>query len=203
MLEVENLHFEFPNFTLRANFSLAEGRCLALMGASGSGKTTLLNLIAGFLQPQLGDIKIATESIIKLRPVDRPVTYLFQSHNLFPHLSVFDNLALGIDPAMKINHSDHLRIQAVLEKVSLTGFDKHFPKQLSGGQQQRIALARCLLRQKPVLLLDEPFSALDDDLTVDLCELVNLIRLTNRLTVVVCTHSEEAASRLQAEVFRL
>jgi thiamine transport system ATP-binding protein len=173
------------------------------MGGSGSGKTTILNLIAGFLSPDQGDILFDGASLLTLKPSERPLTYLFQAHNLFPHLTVADNLGLGLNPGLRLSGSDQQKISAALEWVEMEGFGKRLPTELSGGQQQRVALGRCLLRQRPVLLLDEPFSALDRSLRSELSTLIVTLQREQNLCIVVATHQLEDATALNAEIVKV
>ncbi|MEC6798374.1 thiamine ABC transporter ATP-binding protein [Photobacterium sp. S4TG1] len=182
--------------TLSFNFSLQQGDIAALIGPSGAGKSTLLALIAGFLQPNSGDILIHQQSIITLDPAQRPLSMLFQEHNLFPHLTVYENIALGIDPRLKLNAQQQQRVHDAAEKVGLATYLPRLPEQLSGGQRQRVALARCLIRQRPLLLLDEPFSALDPALRNDMLKLVQQLAQQQAIIVLMITHSPEDANKI-------
>jgi thiamine transport system ATP-binding protein len=160
------------------------------MGASGSGKSTLLNLLAGFIQPQTdaGQILLDGQRVDHLEPSQRPVTSLFQDHNLFAHMSVFNNLALGIRASLKLTANEKAQVEAALDQVGLKGLGSRLPKQLSGGQRQRVALGRALVRRKPLLLLDEPFSALDPALRQEMAVLVKSLSQQHQLTVLLVTH---------------
>ena len=193
MLEVDQVHYHYPDADIDADFHIAEGEALALMGPSGCGKSTVLALIAGFLDPLEGDIRFQGRSLLPLKPADRPLTQLFQAHNLFPHLRVWQNLGLGIDPGLKLDASQHQRIEEALEQVGLGGFARRMPDELSGGQQQRVALARCLLRDRPLLLLDEPFSALDTDTRQEMIGLIDSVRKRLSLTLLLTTHLQQDA----------
>ncbi|MGU9956421.1 MAG: thiamine ABC transporter ATP-binding protein [Arenicellales bacterium WSBS_2016_MAG_OTU3] len=203
MLEVCDLEFHYPTALIQSNFTVATGNSVALMGASGSGKSTILNVIAGFLEPAKGDIRCNGQSILALKPAQRPLTFLFQAHNLFPHLTVWQNVAIGVNPGLKISATQKQDIQNALDWVALPGFENRSPMDLSGGQQQRVALARCLLRNKPLLLLDEPFSALDQTLRNEMIELIKRLQHEQRLTLVLSTHQQQDADALNAEVFRV
>ena len=204
MLECRDLRYRHPggDRTIGADFSLEAGQGVALMGPSGVGKTTVLNLIAGFLTPLSGDIALDGMSLLPLAPAGRPLTYLFQSHNLFPHLSVWENIALGIDPGLRIDGAGRESIRSALGRVGLDGLEGRLPTSLSGGQQQRVGLARCLVRRRPVLLLDEPFSALDRDLRDDIAALILELQQELRLRLVVSTHQPDDAAALQARIVR-
>lgn len=203
MLDVDKLEYRYPEARIHADFRLEEGAALALMGPSGCGKSTVLNLIAGFLEPLSGDIRFQGRSLTGLTPSERPLTQLFQAHNLFPHLPVWQNLGLGIDPGLKLGEIDRRRISAVLDDVGLDGYEQRMPNQLSGGQQQRVALARCLLRNRPLLLLDEPFSALDAALRDEMIDLVRHIHNRQSLTLLLTTHRQEDAVALNAAIYQM
>ena len=146
------------------DLSVNSGEVLSLIGPSGSGKSTLLKLIAGFLAASNGKIEIeidnARRPIQLLQPAKRPVTMVFQEYNLFPHLDIYTNVALGINPSLKLTVQQNEAIDKALESLGLEDIQKRSPGSLSGGQRQRVALARALVREQPILLLDEPFAAL-------------------------------------------
>lgn len=164
MLELQQLAFHYPGQTTgwTFNLSVAPGECLAVTGASGSGKSTLMNLVAGFLPAHSGQMLWQGQSIRTLPPWQRPVTSVFQEHNLFEHLDVFTNIGLGLHPGLKLSDGQTKDIEAGLEQTGLAGFGRRMPGDLSGGQRQRVALLRAILRRQPVLLLDEPMTGLDD-----------------------------------------
>jgi len=203
MLKLDSIRYAFPQAQIEISFQVERGHSVALMGSSGSGKTTILNLIAGFLQPDQGDILFGGRSLLTLKPAQRPLTYLFQAHNLFPHLNVAENLGLGINPGLKLDQDQQQKISAALQWVAMEGFEKRRPSELSGGQQQRVALARCLLRQQPILLLDEPFSALDRSLRTELTELIVRLQHAQDLCIVLATHQPEDAQALNAKIVQV
>lgn len=174
------------------------GQVVAIMGASGSGKSTLLNLLAGFIQPQTDTARIllGDQRVDQLDPAQRPVTSLFQEHNLFAHMSVFNNLALGIRPSLRLTAGEIDQVETALDQVGLKGLGSRLPKQLSGGQRQRVALGRALVRRKPLLLLDEPFSALDPALRQEMAALVKGLSQQHQLTVLLVTHEPKDALKL-------
>ena len=174
-----------------------------LAGRSGSGKSTLLNLLGGFSSLESGDIQWNGESIIKLSPAQRPITTLFQQNNLFNHLTVYKNIALGIAPNLKLTEIMKADIVNVLDNVGLAGFEHKYPQQISGGEQQRVALARCLLRRKPVLLLDEPFSALDSTTRAQMLSLLNNIIREFSPCVVMITHDQRDADSMDATLMQM
>jgi putative spermidine/putrescine transport system ATP-binding protein len=175
------------------SLDVRKGELLTLLGPSGCGKTTVLRSIGGFLEPDSGDILIEGRSVLKLPPEKRPTSMVFQSYNLWPHMTVYDNLAFGLK-IRKMN-KDHIRqaVAEVLQLVRLPGAENKFPSQLSGGQQQRIAVARSLLLKPAVLLLDEPFSALDAKLRHEMREELREIQANTGLTMVFVTHDQEEA----------
>lgn len=156
MLEIQALQLERDGYLLDYELEVAEGQILAIQGRSGVGKSSLLSAIAGFLTPLSGQIRWRGQSLLKLPPEQRPVSLLFQDHNLFEHLSVLDNLSLGFSGAPPL--------AALREAAQALEVGQHLhkkPAELSGGQRQRIALIRTLLRPEPLILLDEPFAELD------------------------------------------
>lgn len=175
----------------------------ALLGRSGSGKTTLLNTIAGFTAARSGQLRWNNTDIIHLKPSDRPITSLFQQNNLFNHLTVIQNIGLGICPSLKLNENQKQQIKQILIQVGLPNYEKRLPLELSGGEQQRVALARCMLRRKPVLLLDEPFSALDAVTRSEMATLLKELISDHELCTILVTHDPKDAERLEAETITL
>ncbi len=205
MLEVDHIAFTYPSSgaSIRANFTVANGTSAALMGPSGVGKSTILNLIAGFLHPNAGNVCFANKSLLAIPPAERPLTYLFQAHNLFPHLTIRQNLALGLHPGMQLSPAQSAMVEQALEWVSLTPFAARKPLSLSGGQQQRGALARCLVRNRPLLLLDEPFTGLDEDLRAEMIAHLLALQQMRACTLLFTTHQSQDATALGATVIRL
>ena len=193
MLELEDVTFRYEAMTMRFALSVAAGEFLAIIGPSGAGKSTLLSLIAGFDRPLAGHILAEGRDITGLPPAGRPVTMLFQDHNLFAHLDVFANVGLGIHPGLKLTTVDRGRIAEALARVGLAGMERRLPGQLSGGERQRAALARSLVRDRPLLLLDEPFAALGPALRREMLELVDRMRRERRMTVLMVTHQPDDA----------
>lgn len=203
MLHLENVCVRQGSFTLQAHLTIAKGARVALMGASGSGKSTLLSTLSGFILPDAGRITMAGADVTMAPVADRPISILFQDGNLFPHLNVSDNIALGIAPNLKLTAEDRARVAEALSKVDLNGMAMRMPSELSGGQQSRVALARMLLRDKPVALLDEPFSALDPGLRRDMLGLVRTLCDETGQTLVMATHDLRDAERLCDRVLLL
>lgn len=196
MLQLEKLRVALGSFTLSVDLTVPQGARVALMGASGSGKSTLLSALAGFVLPDAGRITMAGQDVTTAPVAKRPVSILFQDGNLFPHLDVFDNIALGIAPDLRLGAADEARVRDALRKVDLDGMEKRMPAALSGGQQSRVALARMLLRDKPVALLDEPFSALDPALRREMLELMRGLCEETGQTLFMATHDLRDAEHL-------
>jgi spermidine/putrescine transport system ATP-binding protein len=177
-----------------------KGEFLSLLGPSGCGKTTSLRLIAGFEQPDEGEVLIGGVNAVGIPPYRRDVNTVFQSYALFPHMSVLDNVAYGLKQRRVAKAERHARAREALELVQLTGREKHRPTMLSGGQQQRVALARALVMDPRVLLLDEPLGALDQKLRKEMQ--VELKRIQERvgITFVYVTHDQEEALSMSDRV---
>lgn len=199
MLELDRLSLAQGSFRLGADWSALADSRIAVMGASGAGKSTLLSAIAGFLKPASGCIRWQGQDLADLPPGKRPVTILFQDQNLFPHLTVAQNLGLGLRPDLRLSPQDHARIDQALGRVDLTGLGSRRPAQLSGGQASRAALARALLRARPILLLDEPFAALGPALRAEMLALVRKVADETRALVLMVTHDPKDALALGGE----
>jgi thiamine transport system ATP-binding protein len=191
MLTVKALKFAYPGQTSPYDFSLqvAPGEIVAISGSSGSGKSTLLDLVAGFSHPSSGDLALNGHDLVHLPPEDRPVSVLFQSNNVFDHLTAAQNLRLGLPRDHNATTSTTL-ISDALNQMQLEGLENRRCEKMSGGQKQRVALARTLLRDKPVLLLDEPFSGLDDATAETVRELVHKIVRERQWHCLLVTHDE-------------
>lgn len=196
MLDLDGLRIVQDDFCLTADFNVATGARVAVLGPSGAGKSTLIGAIAGFVPLTDGMIRWDGVRIDRLSPAQRPMSILFQDHNLLPHMSVFDNVALGINPALRLSKSDRAAVMQALEDTGLTGLEMRKPAQLSGGQISRAGLARVLLRAKPLVLLDEPFAALGPALKTAMLDLVARIAEKNGATVLMITHDPADALRL-------
>jgi thiamine transport system ATP-binding protein len=162
----------------------------------------LLNLVAGFETPQSGRVLIDGRDVTGAPPSSRPVSMVFQENNLFAHLSVEQNVGLGRSPALKLGEGDRAAVRQALARTGLAGKEKRLPRELSGGERQRVALARVLVRERPVLLLDEPFASLGPALREDMLDLVAGLQAERAMTVLFVTHQPEDARRIaQAVVF--
>lgn len=203
MLRLEDIRVRQGNFTLSVTLNIPKGARVALMGASGSGKSTLLSTLSGFLWPDAGSIHMGGTDVSTAPVATRPISILFQDGNLFPHLTVFDNIALGLSPSLKLSAEDRARVAEALSKVDLNGMAKRMPSELSGGQQSRVALARMLLRDKAIALLDEPFAALDPGLRREMLGLVRTLCDETGQTLIMATHGLRDAERLCDRVLLL
>lgn len=198
MLALDAVRFSYSeapiyDFTMEA----LPGEITAIRGASGSGKSTLLDLVAGFLVPSSGSISINGSRVNDLPPEQRPVSILFQSETLFEHLSAARNVALGL------SRPDPARINAALDELGLATHATQRASTLSGGQKQRVALARTLLRNKPVLLLDEPFSALDDETRATTRALVRSLTQKQKWATVLVTHHADDIAAIADRTYNL
>ena len=200
MIRLDNVFLADDALPMTFDLQVAAGERIAIVGPSGAGKSTLLNLIAGFVLPTQGNIWLNGENHTHSAPYERPVSMLFQENNLFPHLTVQQNLALGLKTSLKLTALEQDQIERVADAVGLTSFLSRLPNSLSGGQKQRVALARCLLRDKPILLLDEPFSALDPELRLDMLNLIDELCHSKNLTLLLVTHQP---SELMGKVDRM
>jgi thiamine transport system ATP-binding protein len=192
-VELDAVAFRYEDMQMRFDLQVEDGECLAVIGPSGAGKSTLLALIAGFEHAGSGSIRIGGQDVTSLHPSVRPVTMLFQDHNLFAHLDVAANVGLGVHPGLKLTTADRARVASALEQVGLSGLTERLPSQLSGGERQRVALARSLVRDRPVLLLDEPFGALGPALRREMLDLVRALQAARKLTVLLVSHQPEDA----------
>lgn len=184
------------------HFSLEveSGQLVTLLGPSGCGKTTALRMIAGFEKPTSGNISIAGKDINGLPPNKRPVAMVFQSYALFPHMSVFENVAFGLRVRNVPRKEIKERTKKILGLVGLNGKEKRAPHQLSGGEQQRVALARALVINPEVLLCDEPLSNLDQSLRIKMREEIKRLQKELGLTILFVTHDQEEAFFLSDKI---
>ena len=189
----------------RVSLTLADGEFFGLLGPSGSGKTTLLRAIAGFIDPDEGQILIEGEDIGRIPTHRRDLGMVFQNYALFPHMSVFDNIAFALSVRGLDQAEVRTRVAQMLELVQLPGYEKRRPRELSGGQQQRVALARALVSRPRVLLLDEPLGALDKKLRQQMQVELRQIQREVGITTILVTHDQEEALTLsdRIAIFRL
>ena len=195
-LELENLRYGRGSWHVAFDLTVPAGAFAALVGASGAGKSTLLALVGGFETPSSGTIRIGGRDVTALPPARRPVTTLFQDHNLFAHLTAAQNVGLGLDPGLRLDAAQKAKAGEALARVGLAGMEQRLPGELSGGERQRVALARSLARARPLLLLDEPFAALGPALRRDMLALVDTLRRETGITVVMVSHEPDDARRV-------
>jgi thiamine transport system ATP-binding protein len=195
MIRIEDGRYSYEDFQLTMDFEIAQGAFVAVIGPSGAGKSTLLAIIAGFEKLSQGRLWIDGKDFSNTAPAQRPLSMVFQDHNVFPHLSAFDNVALGISPSLKLTATQIEDVSNSLDRVGIGQLAQRLPGDMSGGERQRIALARALLRDRPILLLDEPFAALGPALRRDMLDLVRELQVERNLTVLMVTHDPADARR--------
>jgi thiamine transport system ATP-binding protein len=200
MIEIENGVYEREGFRLNMSFAVPMGAMVAIIGPSGAGKSTLLNVIAGFEKLHTGRVMLKEQDANDITPAQRPVSFIFQDNNCFAHLTARDNVALGITPSLRLTDEQWGHVDSALKRVGLATLASRKPGDMSGGERQRIALARVLVRQKPILLLDEPFAALGPALRKDMMRLLQDLQAEHELTVLMVTHQPEDARALNGQV---
>ncbi|MHA2716319.1 thiamine ABC transporter ATP-binding protein [Vibrio owensii] len=188
MLVLDDVQYTYQRELFRFDLEIKRGQIVSLMGPSGAGKSTLLALVAGFINPDLGDILVDGTSIVSKEAYQRPFSMLFQEHNLFAHLSVRDNIGLGLHPGLKLTADQKLLVEQAAKQVGVAEYLDRLPEHLSGGQRQRVALARCFVQPHSMWLLDEPFSALDPVLREEMLTLVKQLATDRGITVLMVTH---------------
>jgi len=199
-VRLDKVSFSYGEAPLTFDVAFAAAEITAIMGPSGSGKSTLLNLVAGFETPQSGRVLIGGADVGAAPPAARPVSMVFQENNLFAHLSVEQNVGLGRSPSLRLTEADQVAIAEALERTGLGGKERRLPRELSGGERQRVALARVLVRDRPVLLLDEPFASLGPALRDDMLDLVAGVHAERGMTVLFVTHQPQDARRIGRNV---
>lgn len=199
MLSLSNVDYYYHDELFHFDVSIEQGAIAALMGPSGAGKSTLLALVAGFIDPVKGSISVKGEEIVGLQPHQRPFAMLFQEHNLFAHLTVRQNIGLGLHPGLKLTEAQQQQVKFAAQQVGVDEFLDRLPEQLSGGQRQRVALARCFVQPHSVWLLDEPFSALDPILREEMLLLVAQLAKERKITVLMVTHHISDAKAIASD----
>ena len=204
MLRIEGLRFSWgEDFHFTYDLSVASGEILSVQGPSGVGKTTLLELIAGFQTPTAGNLTWDDKDLVPLPPWQRPVTTVFQADNLFSHLSCLDNVLIGLGPEEKPTPALHTYIDEYFTQLGLKGLQSRMPSQISGGQQQRVALVRALIRARPILLLDESFSALDWDMRKECFDALKTVVASHEMAALLVSHDTRDAEYLGCRELRL
>jgi putative spermidine/putrescine transport system ATP-binding protein len=201
-IELTGITKSYSNLPVLKGCSLAveKGQVMTLLGPSGCGKTTLLRTLAGFVEPEAGHVVVGGRDITGLPPNRRSVGYVFQNYALFPHLTVAGNVAYGLKVRRRPDAEIRERVARALDLVSLSGFADRYPAQLSGGQQQRVAIARVLVLEPEVLLLDEPFNALDAKLRLSMQTELRKLILRLGITSIFVTHDQSEAMMLSDQV---
>ena len=195
VIELRDITVEFDGERVldRLNLSIGDGEFVTLLGSSGCGKTTTLRVIAGFIQPQSGEVFFDGKSVAGLPPYKRPVNTIFQRYALFPNYNVYENIAFGLKLKKVPKDEIKERVTEMLRLVNLSGFENRSVTRLSGGQQQRVAIARALINQPKVLLLDEPLAALDLKLRKDMQNELKNMQKKLGITFIYVTHDQEEA----------
>ena len=200
MIEISNGIYEWQGFRLTMDFTVLPASITAVLGPSGAGKSTLLNIIAGFENLNAGRLTLDGADHTRTTPKQRPVSLVFQDNNTFAHMTARNNVALGVSPSLRLNSPQWQGVDDALSKVDIAHLAHRKPGEMSGGERQRIALARVLVRQKPILLLDEAFAALGPSLRVEMLQLVKTLKAEQHLTVLMVTHLLEDAMAIADHV---
>jgi thiamine transport system ATP-binding protein len=200
MLSLNKIEIVQGSFNLGAYFDVAAGQKVAVIGPSGAGKSTLVGAICGFIDLRAGQLILAGCDITNVQPDGRDMAMLFQDNNLFPHLTIAQNVGLGIRPAMRLTSDEAAQVHKALQRVGLTNFGSRKPSELSGGQQSRAALARALVQSKSWMILDEPFAALGPALRAEMLDLVAEVAAETKAGVMMVTHAPEDAQRISDSV---
>ncbi len=199
-VRLDGVSFVYEDQTFVYDVDFTAGAITAVLGPSGSGKSTLLNLIAGFEAPVHGRVLIDDIDMTGVPASSRPVSMIFQENNLFAHLDIAANVGLGISPALRLTDADRGKVAEALRRTGLAGKEKRLPRELSGGERQRAALARALVRDRPVLLLDEPFASLGPALRDEMLDLTVSVQNERRMTTILVTHHPYDARRAAREI---
>jgi thiamine transport system ATP-binding protein len=200
---LDKVVFHYAEMEMEFDIVFPAASVTAIMGPSGAGKSTLLNLVAGFETPSSGRVLIGGSDVTEEPPARRPVSMVFQENNLFSHLDVAANVGLGRSPALKLGEEDRAAIADALARTGLSGKEKRLPSELSGGERQRVALARVLVRDRPVLLLDEPFASLDAELRGEMTDLVGELHSRSHMTILMVTHDPDDARHIADRVLQV
>ena len=193
MIKLENISIKLDNFRTKFTVEINKGEWVGIIGQSGAGKSTFLNLIAGFAQPEVGSLLINNTEMRNLSASKRSISSLFQDNNLFPHLSVYQNIAIAIKPNLKLHENEKGEIYEIIEYLNLSSKIHSSIGTLSGGERQRVALGRVMSSDKKILLMDEPFSQLDPNLRIEMLELIQKIRKKKKITIIMAIHTPAEA----------
>ncbi len=201
-VEMKNIYKQYGNFTASNNvsFGIEQGKLAALLGPSGSGKTTLLRMIAGLETPNSGDIYIDGQRVNDIPAAKRGIGFVFQSYALFRYMTVYDNVAFGLELQKMPKDQIRTRVMELLEITGLSGMEKRYPNQLSGGQRQRVAFARALAPRPHVLLLDEPFAAIDAKVRTELRLWLREVVTKLGITCIFVTHDQDEAVEVADQI---
>ncbi|MBS3652070.1 ABC transporter ATP-binding protein [Pseudaminobacter sp. 19-2017] len=194
-IQLKNLTKSYGTYTAVAGIDLkiGEGEFFSLLGPSGCGKSTTLRMIAGFIRPTSGEIFIGSDEVTALPPEKRDIGIVFQNYAIFPHMSVAENIAFGLKLRKRPKEEVRSKVKAALQQVGLAGYEDRYQRQLSGGEQQRVALARVLVTEPRILLLDEPLSALDKSLREEMKYWIKDLQKRLGITTVYVTHDQDEA----------
>ncbi|WP_457742068.1 ABC transporter ATP-binding protein [Thermococcus sp.] len=199
-VELRNIVKRWEGFELHVDLSVKDGEFLTLLGPSGCGKTTTLRIVAGLEKPDSGRVLFSGRDVTEMKPYERNIGIVFQDYALFPHMTVFKNVAFGLEMRGLPKEEIRRKVEWALELVRLKGFENRYPEQLSGGQQQRVALARALVIEPEVLLLDEPLSNLDAKIRERLRSEIRRIQKELGITTIYVTHDQEEAMAISDRI---
>ena len=204
MLSLNNVQFSWSvEEKFEFNFSIKKGEVVTIEGPSGVGKSTLINLISGFLVPERGEILWLNKRIDNLEPNERPTSTIFQNNNLFEHLSCFDNVCLGVSSNLKISSREKENINNLFSELGITKIMERMPNEISGGQEARVSIIRALMTKKPILLLDEPVSSLDQETREETLKIIKKTSKKYNLTLVIVSHHRDDRRLLNARPINL
>lgn len=201
MLEIQQLNYSIGQFNLAIDKFTVHNKCIhTLLGNSGAGKSTLLNLIAGHLQPNTGNILLKGQNILNLKPNKRKIALIFQNSLLFPHMTVFENIGYGLKINQKDNDEIQTKVNIWLKRMDLIGYDQRMPNELSGGEKKRVAIARAMITEPELILMDEPLNGLDPKLRMEMLELIKKIQMETSIAILYITHDFEEALRISDQI---
>ncbi|TDT72596.1 putative spermidine/putrescine transport system ATP-binding protein [Hypnocyclicus thermotrophus] len=201
MIKLKNITKEYDDFKLKnINFEVKKGEFISLLGKSGSGKSTILNIISGIDKNYKGEVLFKNKNINNYNLLEKKLAMIFQEDYLFPHLNIEKNIGFGLKMRKEKKEIIKKKVDNLLEKLGLKNFNKKYPHELSGGQKQRVAIARALAIEPEILLMDEPFSALDENLRLEMQDLIKNIHKENKVTTIFVTHDQDEAFKLSDRI---